>query len=71
MVTTNCNSHILTREQEEAGYYIRETEDFVMLRCKDELVGTYSAMGVTVDQLRQDADTHMHGIRFGVVGDGI
>jgi len=67
----NVQAHILSKAQEEAGYHISEDTDFVYLYCKDELkdelVGTYSAVGVTIQHLRQDADTHANGIRFAKV----
>lgn len=58
----NTQAHLLTRKQEDAGYIVEENEDYVILKCKDEIVGTYSATGVTLDTLRTDADTHMNGI---------
>ena len=58
--------HILTREQEAAGFYLRDDEDFVYLcqKSKSEPIVRYSAWGAVVKQIREDADLAMAGIKF-------
>ena len=57
-------SRLLTKEQIEKGFTIDFNDHVVTLKYKDKIVGHYSTLGVTIETLRQDADTYINGIEF-------
>jgi len=57
--------NILTREQINAGITLDMSDDHVVvLKHGNHIIGHYSALGVTIQVLRQDADTYLAGIIF-------
>ena len=61
-------THYLTENQENAGYYLVEEDDhLVYLYCKEQQVAVFNAYRVTIEELRKAADTHLNGIKFAKV----
>jgi hypothetical protein len=64
MLRSNLLKAVLTPEQRRAGLVVSDSEDFVILTHGHELVGRYSSLGVTINDIRQDADTYLNGIQI-------
>ena len=60
----SVKAKLLTKEQSDLGFEVCEDEDLVELWFKDKCVSTYSAFGVTISQLRLDADVYISGIKM-------
>ena len=63
MLRSNLLKAVLTPEQRRAGLVVSDSEDFVILTHGHELVGRYSSLGVTINDIRQDAQNYIETLK--------
>lgn len=59
-------SQVLTEDQRDAGFTLKDDDHIVYLNYYGKTIGRYSAAGVTVAQLRHDADQYLESMKNGV-----